>query len=79
MLSRIYYNNFKAYIDDLSKLLDPNYSQEYIFFLDSTLAYKLDGFGNYSIEERIKILDQLEEFLIIAHYESKSNKKFPLE
>jgi len=79
MLSKIYYNNFKSYVDDLNKLLDNSFNVEYTFFLDSTLVYKLDNFNNYSIDNRIKILDNLDEFLIVAHYELKSNKKFYLE
>lgn len=79
LLSKIYHNNFKSYVDDLNKVLDPSYTQEFVFFPDSILVYKMENFPTYQVDKRLGLLDNLEEFLIIAHYESKSNKKFPLE
>lgn len=79
LLSKVYYNNFKTYIDDLSKLLENGYNQEYNIFPESQLVFKMQNFPNYDITKRIKIMESLDEQLIIAHYESRNNKKFYLE
>ena len=77
LLSKVYANNFKAYIDDLSKLLDERFNQRYILFVESSAGYKT--LPTYSIDSRMDIINDQDDQLIIAHYESKANKRFTLE
>lgn len=77
LLSKVYANNFKAYVDDLSKLLDERFSQRYVVFADNSAAYK--NLPAYAIDPRMDIINDQDDQLIIAHYESKTNKRFYLE
>ena len=78
LLSKVYHNNFKLYIDDLQKLLEDKFAQKYQLFPENAGSYKDCG-GCYTSEQRAVMLNEQEEYLIIAHYESKNNKKFYLE
>lgn len=77
LLSKVYANNFKAYVDDLAKLLDDRYSQRYVIFAENSTVYKT--LPTYSIDSRLDIINDQDDQLIIAHYESKANKRFYLE
>lgn len=79
LLSKVYTNNFKAYVDDLNKLLDDRYSQKYVLFPENSNVYKNPSFPSYSIDNRIQIVKDMDEQLIIAHYESKTKKPFAVE
>lgn len=78
LLSKIYVNNFKTYIDDLQKLLDDRFSHKYVLFPESASQFS-NSSSFYLSEQRSFILNEQDEYLIIAHYESKNNKKFFLE
>lgn len=79
LLSKVYTNNFKAYVEDLNKLLDDRYSQKYVLFPENSSQYKNNSIPVYSIDGRIEIMKELDEQLIIAHYESKANRRFSVE
>ena len=53
MISRVYYNNFRNYLDDLNKLLDPNYDKSKEMFLYDVSMYKIENFDNFNIDKRI--------------------------
>jgi len=78
LLSKVYAANFRLYIDDLQKLLDERHNLKYVIFPDNVSQYK-NSSSFYIAEPRARILGELDEQLIIAHFESKNNKKFFLE
>lgn len=78
LLAKVYVNNFKQYIDDLQKLLEERFGAKYVLFPDQPAAYQNSALV-YAAETRAQTLKEQDDYLIIAHFESKNNKKFFLE
>ena len=78
LISKVYSNNFKQYIDDLQKLLDDKFVQKYILFPDVAVQYKGSS-SIYLVEQRARILTEADDHLIIAHLESRNNRRFFFE
>lgn len=71
LLSKIYANNFRVYLDDLSEMLDIRYTHKYVLFPDNSAIYKNSNFYVYFVDERLEKIKEANEQLIMANTDIK--------